>query len=83
MNPPIIEITAHDDGRVTYVTRPSNFGPPHYGVILGALIQYLAEMLVVDNPRIDHDITVQEIVRNTLSALHEKDATREPLGRMQ
>jgi hypothetical protein len=52
-------------------------------VILGALIQYLAEMLVADNPRIDHDITVQEIVRNTLSALHEKDASREPLGRMQ
>lgn len=85
MNPPIIEVIAHDDASVTYRTRPCNYEPVHYGVVMATLIQYVAQMLAADNPKLDAQITEDEIVKHTLAALREKDhdESREPIRRLQ
>lgn len=88
MNPPLIEIIVHDQGTndarpVTYRVRPSNLGPVEYGVILAALIRYVASAIAHENPKFDVEIVRAQVIHNTLAALDEEDETQEPLRTMQ
>lgn len=83
MNPPILEVIAHDDGQVTYRVRPSSLSPIHYGVIMATQVKYIADMLAAETPKLDAEIVLHEIMRHMLAAIDEKDEMQEALRMMQ